>query len=352
MEDFCHRLPKVELHAHLNGSVSQATLKKLISAQRQDGVKSPDNGVKSLDCFTLEGTPLDERAYSQAFDVFKLLHTLVGDLAAVRTITEDVIREFREDNVFYLELRSTPKSLSGTTKRDYIKTIVEVIHSMAGELPDMTVKFLVSIDRARGLADATENLELAIDFHQRYPDAVVGVDFSGDPSRGRATDFVPLLATAKRNGLFISVHVGETMNAEDNGVLLTAGADRLGHAYHIQPAQGGSADLLDAVVKSRTPIEICLSSNVQAGLAPSYDAHPFRAWRTLGHPVVLCTDDKGLFNTSLPAEYLAASKAFVMSEKELFGLSESSIEYIACGEEVKARLRNLWKEKRGLLLAS
>ena len=222
---------------------------------------------------------------------------------------------------------------------------------MAREIPDMTVKFLVSIDRARGLADATENLELAIYYHERYPHAVVGVDFSGDPSRERATSYLPLLATAKRNGLFVSVHVGETTDADDNAALLTAGADRLGHAYHIQPTHGGSAELLDAVVRSRTPIEVCLSSNVQAGLATSYEEHPFRAWRALDHPVALCTDDKGLFNTTLSAEYAIASRAFAMSEKDLYDLSESSIEYIACGEEVKSRLRSLWAEKRGLLLS-
>ena len=75
----------------------------------------------------------------------------------------------------------------------------------------MIVQFLVSVDRRRSLEDAVENINLAVEFANLYPDIVVGVDFSGDPiKKGDAKEFVPLLKKAKARGLFISVHMAET----------------------------------------------------------------------------------------------------------------------------------------------
>ena len=74
----------------------------------------------------------------------------------------------------------------------------------------MIVQFLVSVDRRRSLEDAVENINLAVEFANLYPDIVVGVDFSGDPTKGDAKEFVPLLKKAKARGLFISVHMAET----------------------------------------------------------------------------------------------------------------------------------------------
>ena len=145
---------------------------------------------------------------------------------AIKIITEDVIREFYEDNVLYLELRSTPKALPGSSKRDYLEAIVQTIQSTVKSLDSMIVQFLVSVDRGRSLEDAVENIDLAVEFARLYPDIVVGVDFSGDPTKGDAKEFVPLLKKAKARGLFISVHMAETNNLEDRKTLLAAEPDR------------------------------------------------------------------------------------------------------------------------------
>ena len=66
--------------------------------------------------------------YFRCFDVFKVLHQLTNTLEDLETITKDVIHEFDQDNVVYLELRTTPKSLSETvTKQQYIETVLETI---------------------------------------------------------------------------------------------------------------------------------------------------------------------------------------------------------------------------------
>lgn len=65
---------------------------------------------------------------SRCFEVFRILHCLTDNLSAIKTITRDVIQEFVADNVHYLELRTTPKSIDGVmTKNQYIDTVLEAM---------------------------------------------------------------------------------------------------------------------------------------------------------------------------------------------------------------------------------
>ena len=200
------------------------------------------------------------------------------------------------------------------------------------------------MDRRRSLEDTVENIDLAVEFAKLYPDIVVGVDFSGDPTKGDAKEFVPLLKKAKARGLFISVHMAETNNLEDSKTLLAAEPDRLGHAFFVHPNFGGSNELFNHVVDKNIPVEICLTSNLQGGLCISYEEHPLKFWLECNHPVVLCTDDKGLFDTQLSKEYYHASKAHALTKQNLLSISYKAIDFIAGDRNSKLYLRSVWND--------
>jgi len=94
MEEFCRILPKVELHAHLNGSLSNLTLEKLA---RLKGCPVPD-------------IDLDQLTIDQVFDAFRQIQKLTDTKEAVTLATYLTLGEFAADNVKYIELRSTPRS--------------------------------------------------------------------------------------------------------------------------------------------------------------------------------------------------------------------------------------------------
>lgn len=99
----------------------------------------------------------------------------------------------------------------------------------------------------------------------------------------------------------------------------------------------------------RIPLEICLTSNVKGGTVASFeqDHHHFHKWHDQNHPIVICTDDKGVFSTSLSNEYAIASQVRGMSMPQMFELSKSSIDCIFADNQLKKRLRerwNLWME--------
>lgn len=332
--EFCQKIPKVELHAHLNGSISQKTLRKLYNCH-----KNKDELSFKEDDIVLSG----QQDHTKAFNAFRLIHSLVVDIESVKIVTGDVINEFYDDNVKYLELRSTPKCLSNSSKDAYIEAIIDTIQNCVTCYDDLTVIFLVSIDRGRSVREAEENLNLALKYHKLFPEIVVGVDFSGDPSVGDAKDFIPYLKSARKNGLKVVPHVGEVQNHNEDLLVLQCQADRIGHAVFVHPKHQGSEELFEEIRKYNTPIEICLSSNMKCGLVQSFFEHPIQEWYSLQHPIIICTDDKGLFDTCSSKEYSIAAKLLNLSEKKIWELSEETINYISASDAVKERLRKIWK---------
>lgn len=99
----------------------------------------------------------------------------------------------------------------------------------------------------------------------------------------------------------------------------------------------------------RIPLEVCLTSNVKCETVKSVakEHHHFYRWKDLAHPVVICTDGKGAFNTTLSNEYMIATKNSGMSLEEIFKQSKASIDHIFANNSVKSMLRLKWDSWKG-----
>ncbi|XP_008410173.1 N6-Methyl-AMP deaminase [Poecilia reticulata] len=341
--EFYKDLPKVELHAHLNGSVSVQTMEKLIRRKPHLNIEHSMTAIGKGQRRTLD----------ECFEVFKVIHKLVDTEEDVLMVATDVIKEFAADNVKYLELRSTPReeNHTGLTKKSYIETVIEAIRQCKTEGVDIDVRFLVAIDRRNGAEVAMETVKLAEEFMLSSGGLVVGIDLSGDPTVGHGRCLLPALQRARNCGLKLSLHMSEVPSQlEESELLLNLPPDRIGHGTCLHPEMGGSQSLVDRAVKGRIPLEICLTSNVKGQTVQSYSQHHFRYWYQLGHPCVICTDDKGVFCTDLSQEYQLAASAFGLRPDAVWTLSERAVDCIFAGDEVKQQLRQKWTElKPGLL---
>ncbi|XP_032401663.1 N6-Methyl-AMP deaminase isoform X1 [Xiphophorus hellerii] len=344
--EFYKDLPKVELHAHLNGSVSVQTMEKLIRRKPQLNIEHSMTAIGKGQRRTLD----------ECFEVFKVIHKLVDTEEDILMVATDVIKEFAADNVKYLELRSTPREENHTstnrlTKKSYIETVIKAIQQCKNEGVDIDVRFLVAIDRRNGAEVAMETVKLAEEFMLSSGGLVVGIDLSGDPTVGHGRCLLPALERARNCGLKLSLHMAEVPSQlEESELLLNLPPDRIGHGTFLHPEMGGSQSLVDRAVKGRIPLEICLTSNVKGQTVPSYSQHHFRYWYQLGHPCVICTDDKGVFCTDSSQEYQLAASAFGLRPEAVWTLSERAVDCIFAGDEVKQQLRQKWTElKPGLL---
>ncbi|KAG7523040.1 adenosine deaminase [Solea senegalensis] len=260
-------------------------------------------------------------------------------------VATDVIREFAADSVKYLELRSTPREEknTGLTKRKYIEAIIRAIQLCKSEGLDIDVRFLVAIDRRNGAKVAMETVELAEEFLLSSDGLVVGLDLSGDPTVGDGKSLLPALERARNCGLKLSLHLSEVQSQlEESELLLNLPPDRIGHGTFLHPEVGGSQSLVDKVLKNNIPLELCLTSNVKGQTVPCYSKHHFKYWYQLGHPSVICTDDKGVFCTDLSQEYQLAASTFGLSHDAMWKLSQQAIDCIFAPETVKQQLRQKW----------
>uniref|UniRef100_H2YSF1 Adenosine deaminase domain-containing protein n=1 Tax=Ciona savignyi TaxID=51511 RepID=H2YSF1_CIOSA len=333
-------IPKVELHAHLNGSLSEETILRLLSRKEQ-------NGVKPVKTAFNKG---EQRTMDDCFVMFRIIHQVVDCTEVVYEVTKDVISEFASEGTKYLELRSTPKAMenNGFDKRLYMEAVVGAIRDYNYNNPGVIdVRFLPSIDRGRSMHDAQENLKLAEEY--RSTDLVSGVDLSGNPFTTDGHKFIPIMQAAKKLGLKTAVHLAEVKNkCVESKQFLSIPPDRIGHGTFLND----DMELTQTVIDGGIPLEICVTSNITSNTAPyEYEKHHLVWWRNqkfnnTPHPCVVCTDDKGVFSTNLSNEYLIVANALSLNRAETFNLSKEAIDHIFADENTKSHLRQTWEQAK------
>ena len=315
MEAFVHELPKIELHAHINGCVRESTLREL--CQENTDFISPS--LRSLE---------------QGFEYFAQIHAITTHLPHVERITREAIEDFAKENVIYVELRTTPKTRpeKGVTKETYMEAVLAGRHAFYEQHPDaaIIVRLLLSIDRRESAKEAMETVHLA---RRLQSQGIVGIDLSGDPLLGRFEDWKESLSVARSAGLKLTFHAGEVVDPAETRSLVHFCPDRLGHAWILPPDVDVSMKAL------KIPVEICLTSNLVTQFVTDLkDHHLIRLYRE-GHPVVICTDDPGVFSTTLSREVLLAVEILGLSAKGVYDLMAAAIDYCFCDAETKAIVR-------------
>ncbi|KAH8257780.1 hypothetical protein KR038_001075 [Drosophila bunnanda] len=315
MLQFLKELPKVELHAHLNGSLGMDSLRDL--AERLYGSASEEFSKLCARFIRFDrGSDLDA-----CFEKFAFVHELTSTEEGLRYATELVVRDFARDNVQYVELRTTPKANGNYTRREYLQHVIGAIGEARKTYRDILVKLLPSINRAEPVAVAEETVSLALEFAHSHPDLILGIDFSGNPGKGRFSDFAPILSMAREKGLRLVLHCAEIDNPEEIKEMLDFGMSRCGHGTFLTPT-----DI--AILKSRNvPIECCLTSNVKSGTVPSLEEHHLKRLMDADAPKVICTDDSGVFNTTLTQEFLLAMQTFGLTRDQCVALTLEAVQH-------------------------
>lgn len=317
-------LPKIELHAHLNGSVRLSHLADLDLT----GVTLP-NPIRHSD----SATP------TQYFDFMGAVSRITSaSVDNLKTVLRRILDDFQSDNVVYLELRSSPKHSSAMTKTQYIESILDCIRVFSLD-SKMTVRYLVSIDQSTSFTEMSENADLGIKY-AALSQYVVGVDLCGNYLKADKEKTLSVLQKCKDAGLKIAYHIAEdpVTSELDSEVLQRIKPDRLGHAVFIDPTSKEGQFIRDHCI----PIECCMTSNLCIKSVSSYNTHHFKTWRDLSHPVTLCTDDQGTFNTSLSEEYFHASKAFRMTKDDFMKMNFDACAWIF-DEDIKIRLQSIFQ---------
>ncbi|KAI9328876.1 adenosine deaminase-like protein [Obelidium mucronatum] len=312
-------LPKSEIHAHINGSVSLEDLRALAASNNQ---VFPDN-------LLLPGDP--SCSLSDVFSLFsQTIYKFVRTRSDLSFVVECVLKAFKNDGCTYVELRSTPKKSEYLDIEEYVCTVLDAISAFA-QSPDgsgMKVRLLLSVDRRHGPETAELIVDLAVSYKQqeRYTKYIVGIDVCGDPNVGGIKHLIPALTRAKREGLNLVIHFAEVENPPEEGELeamLNLNPDRLGHCTFVP------LHMWDEIIARKIPLEICLTSNVLTGTVEEYSRHHLRyLWHERGYrELILCTDDRGIFMSELSEEYLTAKEILGLTKQEMENWARSVVRY-------------------------
>ncbi|KAF6812626.1 adenosine deaminase [Colletotrichum sojae] len=342
-------LPKIELHAHLTGSVSRRTLHDIWVVKKQAGETDLEDPLVVM--------PEDKHDYNLTtfFPLFSsYIYNLITDAETLRVATLSVLEDFHADGVTYLELRTTPRSLPSPSSQPpsvYVSTILSAIASFETAHPGpetMRTRLILSVDRRHTPAQAHETVRLAAEFREQ---GVVGVDLCGDPSarchgipgQDDISIFRGAFAEARELGLGITIHFGEAECSGRPGELaeiLSWSPGRLGHVIHL------GEDVKREIARRGIGLELCLSCNVHAGMVTGgFEGHHFGEWWGVeGSLISLGTDDVGIFGSPLSNEYRLVAEHFNLSRDDICALTRRGIDSIFGGEAEKERLRRvMWR---------
>ncbi|RPB29802.1 adenosine deaminase [Terfezia boudieri ATCC MYA-4762] len=351
LQEFCKKLPKIELHAHLTGSITRECLHR-IWMQKKEAANQEGLLYDLEDPIVVIPSGKVDYDLVTCFPLFSnYIYRLCNDVATITYSTNAVLQDFDDDGVVYLELRTTPREFkeTGLTKAQYIEAVLNSINDYNTSSSTMKTYLILSIDRR----DTPEKAQESINLATRYQGwGVVGVDLCGDPLKGDIASFRPHFAQARAAGLKITLHFGEvakTSAEEDLRLLLSFKPDRLSHVIHIPES------IREELRKRNVALELCISCNVHAKmLIGDYGDHHFGMWFLEQQcPVVLCTDDVGVFCSPLSNEYALVAEHFQLTPKQLYDLSYSGIKTIFAGKGEKDRLESIfraWKQEEGAKL--
>jgi adenosine deaminase/aminodeoxyfutalosine deaminase len=310
--DWLRRLPKCELHLHLEGTIQPETLLKL--SQRHDADPLTPEAAKKL--YVYEN-------FSGFMDSFKAVSARLKGPDDYELITYDMIRELAAQGVVHAEVYVSFGIIYYWKNAD-VEPYVEAIERgrVRGEKDfGTTIYWLIDAVRHFGAEEAAKVFRKAAELRKLHP-SIVGIGIGGDEARGGAELFRESYAEAKTAGLRLTAHAGETIGPESIWAAINIGAERIGHALSGQD----DLELLDILAEKQIPLELNVTSNLRTGCCKDIDKHPVKMYFESGLMVTINSDDPPMFGSNLLEEYVLVHERFEFSLEQMRELAANSVE--------------------------
>jgi adenosine deaminase len=302
-------LPKAELHQHLDGALRPATAVELAA---EAGVAlSPDDARSRL------VAPAHCRNQAELLAFFDLPIALLQTAGALQRAARELVEELTADGVRYGEIRWAPRlHLDGGLA---VPAVIEAVASGVAEAVDTLgadaplVALIVTAMRSHPPGANVELARAAADFGP----PVVGFDLAGLEATYPAPPHAAAFRAAEEGGLALTAHAGEVAGAERIREALALGVRRIAHGVTV----ADDREVLAMVRERDVTLDLCPTSNVQAGVVASLGAHPLATLHRAGVSVTLSTDDRTVSDTTLTDEMARVADALRLDPSELAAIA-------------------------------
>lgn len=295
-EEFIRRMPKVELHVHLEGSIRPETLLKL--ADRND-ISLPVSSLEEIE---------DWYQFSD-FDHFIEVYFAICD--CIRTphdfelITTEFLTHQFAQNIKYSEVIFTPFTHHEHVAFD--EQLAAINRARENAETNLGVRMGVVPDISRHMRPVEDSFLVADWASQNMPNGIIALGLGGPEVGNPPEIFQGAFERARKAGLPSLPHAGETEGPKSVwGAINTLSAARIGHGVRCLE----DPELVSFLRDNQIPLDVCPTSNVCLGVSPTLAEHPLPELIDQGLFVTINSDDPPMFNTTLTEEYLRVTKAF------------------------------------------
>jgi adenosine deaminase len=323
-----HAMPKAELHLHLDGSLRVDTALDLARTRDVDAPRDWLGMSRALIA------PMPCSSQAQLLQAFDLPIALMQDAEALRRITADLVETKAADNVRYVEIRWGPRLhvMGGLPLADGIEAVCIGAREAAART-GITVRLICTALRSH---DPEGNVTLAETAARFQHLGLTGWDLAGpeeafpDPmDHARAYD------AARAAGLRITIHAGEWGGADQVRRSLVVEPERVAHGSRTVDDPSLGAELAARGIS----LDLCPTSNWQAGTHPSLADHPIARLHRSGVPVTLNTDDTTVSDITLSEEYVNAVELIGLTLPEVWAIDRHALDVAFADDVTLARLR-------------
>lgn len=330
------RLPKVELHDHLDGGLRPETVIELAGKY---GTDIPSKDPVSLASWFERGCML--KSLPLYLETFSVTTAVMQTQEALERIACEAVLDWKKHNIVYGEIRFAPV-LHTERGLSYDEIVQAVLRGLEQGRKDTGIHYGLIICAMRHQSPQT-SLEMAALAVKYLGRGVVGFDIAGAEKGNPPGVHLEAFRLAHKGGVKVTIHAGEACGCDSiRQAVMTCEAERIGHGTALAQdmvfegtEMKKAGELARYVRDRRITLEMCLSSNIGTGAAPSFDAHPFNLFLKNGFNVCLCTDNRLMSNTSLSREMGIAASTWNLDLDDMERISVNAMESAFAGEEEK-----------------
>ena len=311
------KLPKLDLHCHLDGSLSQSFLESTLGRKF-----SMDELSVSMECSSLV-------EYLEKFDIPL---SAMNSRENIQQATIDVMRSAAEENVRYIEIRFAP--LLSVTDSLSTEDVIESVISGLKEgyrLYDIYGNVICCAMTHHDIEASKSMFKIAREY---YKDGVVGLDLAGDEANHPIKEFSELFKYAKDLGMNFTIHAGEAGPKSNIEGAIEYGAKRIGHGI----AMRDDEKLLKLAKDRHIGIEMCPISNYQTKAVGKKDIYPYSDYIKRGLLATVNTDNRLVSSTSITDEILFLQKKNMINDDEILQGIKNAIEVSFASDDIKDTL--------------
>jgi adenosine deaminase len=324
LHEFARRMPKAELHVHLEGAIRPATLLELA---RRNGVSLPAHDESELAEF------YRFRDFAHFVEVYVKTTGCLQTPDDYRLVAYRFGSDCAEHNIRYAEVFFTISTNTRLTGLPW-EVILEALNegrAQAGAEFGVDWRWMLDISREQPQTqDAVIDIALAA-----RSMGVIALGLGGPESEYPADLFQRAFERARRADLGRVPHAGEMAGPESVwAALRLLHADRIGHGVRAVE----SPELIEHLRLMQIPLDVCPTSNIRLGVYPGYAEHPVRRLWDAGLMITIGSDDPPMFGTDLDNEYRVLIDEFGFDRGELERVSLNAVRCSLLPESEKARL--------------